>query len=124
MLLFAGALCLCWGVEGALKGMLKEVLKGALKEALKGVLKGVLKGALKGVLQGALHGLRCEAFCKPPPFLLLVLEKRVDKLLLVEQLQSLHRLAQTDIFYRHLELVADADDHAALGCAVELGDGK
>ena len=68
--MFAGALCLCWGVEGALKGMLKEVLKGVLKE----------------VLKGALHGLRCEAFCKPPPFLLLVLEKRVDKLLLVEQL--------------------------------------
>ena len=101
---FAGMLCLCRGVEMGVEGL----LKGALKEALK----------------GALHGLRCEAFCKPPPFCLLVLEKRVDKLLLVEQLQSLHRLAQTDIFYRHLELVADADDHAALGCAVELGDGK
>ena len=93
----------CWGVE-------RNVERGVEGGVERGVERGVAWFALRSVLQA-------------PPFLLLVLEKRVDKLLLVEQLQSLHRLAQTDIFYRHLELVADADDHAALGCAVELGDG-
>ena len=56
--------------------------------------------------------------------LFLILEEAVYESLGVEELQVFHSLAQSDVFHGHLQLVADADDHSALGRAVELGDGQ
>ena len=55
---------------------------------------------------------------------LLLVEETVDKLIGVEDLQVGHLLTQPDVTDRDLELVADADDDAALGSAVELGEGE
>ena len=51
-------------------------------------------------------------------------EQRFHKLTLVENLQVGHLLSQADVFHGNLELVANADDHASLGSAVELGDSQ
>ena len=37
-------------------------------------------------------------------------------------MQILHAFAQSDVLHRNLELVGDADNHASLGRAVQLGD--
>ena len=56
--------------------------------------------------------------------LLLLAEKGIHKLATVEHTELVDALADTYISYGNMELVADADYHTALGCAVELGDGE
>ena len=51
-------------------------------------------------------------------------EKTIHKGLAVEDLQVVDAFADADIFDRNLELVGDADDHATLGGAVELGQSQ
>ena len=48
-------------------------------------------------------------------------EQRIHKGLPVEDLQVVYAFTDTDVLDRDLELVGDADDDAALGGAVELG---
>src|SRR5690606_10474514 len=52
------------------------------------------------------------------------LEQRVDKFFLVEQLEVVHFLSYADVLHGDFELVGNADDHAPLGGAVELGKGQ
>ena len=40
----------------------------------------------------------------------------------VKHLELVDALANADITYGNVELVADADDNTAFGCAVQLGD--
>src|SRR3954464_1892873 len=49
-------------------------------------------------------------------------EERLDELVRVELLEVGHLLADAHVAHGNLQLLADADDHAALGRAVELGE--
>src|SRR5438105_5320311 len=49
-------------------------------------------------------------------------EQGADEFVRIELLQIRHRFADADVAHGDLQLVADADDHAALGGAVELGE--
>ena len=51
-------------------------------------------------------------------------KQRIYEFTLIEKLQVGHLLTQSDILYRYLQLVADADDHPCLGRAVVFGDGQ
>ena len=53
-----------------------------------------------------------------------LLEKRAHEFAAVEDLEVIYLLAHSDELDRNLELVADADDHAALCGAVKLCDGQ
>lgn len=54
--------------------------------------------------------------------LLLLAEKGVYKLMAVKHFELVDALANADITYGNVELVADADDNTAFGCAIQLGD--
>src|SRR5471032_2139707 len=49
-------------------------------------------------------------------------EESLGKLGRIERLQRIGALAQADKFDRDAELIDDADEHAALGCRVQLRD--
>ena len=53
-----------------------------------------------------------------------VAEERLDELFAVEYAQLVDAFSDADVTDRDVELVADADYHAAFGCAVEFGDGE
>jgi len=57
-------------------------------------------------------------------FEILFTEKRFYKFFFMENLKVVDAFAKTDVFHRNLELVGDADNHAAFGCAIEFGDGE
>src|SRR5690606_24095772 len=66
-----------------------------------------------------LVGLRVRAFMRS-----VVLEQRVHERVPVEHLQVFDALAHPEVLDGDVELVADADGHAALGRAVDLGEGQ
>ena len=53
-----------------------------------------------------------------------VAEERLDELFAVEYAQLVDAFSNADVTDRDVELVADADYHAAFGRAVEFGDGE
>lgn len=53
-----------------------------------------------------------------------VAEERLDELFAVEYAQLVDAFSDADVTDRDVELVADADYHAAFGRAVEFGDGE
>lgn len=52
----------------------------------------------------------------------LSLKKRLHKRSLVENLQLVNALPDSNVLNRNFELVADADGDATFGCAVEFGE--
>ena len=51
----------------------------------------------------------------------LLSEQRLDEFAAVEHPQLVDTLADADVAYRHVETVADADNHTAFRRAVEFG---